>query len=176
MSMSSIILIITLCAMVLLAAVTVTAFVVVILYRDGEEEDSDGFMYHGATNTLYLKTQQMPQYRRSLIVFLENPENGIRYSLNLQRPVIVGRNANGINGLNDVGIGDSIALSRQQCCFMESEGRAYLENLSRVNATFLNNQRIEQAVPIFRGDLIQAADVALIVTGIEGAVYNSTYD
>lgn len=59
---------------------------------------------------------------------------------------------------------DAVLVSRFHCSLSVADGGLSVENLSRSNGTFVNEERIERAV-LKEGDRLRVGRVALVVSG-----------
>lgn len=76
-------------------------------------------------------------------------DDGGRRSIPLTRTITLGRSS-----ANDIAIHDS-AVSRQHARIEVTDGEAYIIDLGSLNGTFVNDERVDDPVPLRDGDLLR---------------------
>ena len=161
--MTELYIILALCIVILglLAVVGALLFLLIRGENAAPEQQRAGWnqtVYTGQRNAR--RERKMAQWQLELL----NLQSGQRYHIILDRPIVIGRSIPNYHTFNDVGVGQSIAISKRQCQMFETNGQIYLQNLSQVNGTRLNEQLLERPAALHQGDIIQVADVLLRVT------------
>ena len=160
--MTELYIILALCIVILGLLAVVGALVILLIRGDNaapEQQHSrwKKTVYAGQRDAY--SEQKMAQWQLELL----NLQSGQRYRIVLDRPIVIGRSIPNYHTFNDVGIGQSTAISKRQCRMFETNGQIYLQNLSQVNCTRLNEQLLERPTALHLGDMIQVADVLLRV-------------
>lgn len=155
--------IIALCVIILCLLVALSILLIVMFSRSTHTES---LFEPSLYQTAYVA---QPGARRAGVLkqwrmLLKNMRTEQQYQIILDHPVVMGRSMPDYPDYNDIGVGSSVTISKRQCQIFEMAGQVYLQNLSQVNCTRLNERLLDKPTSLHQGDVIQVAETALQVT------------